>query len=148
MEDKPGGKDHGKLHEAGPGDSPSPEQFSVGFNRWKSLIETGGPVSQDDLDEALRLEEINALECFELTRRLSRRHEEENEQLKNENIELKELAILDPLTGILNRRGLDKELTEAKERLKNTEENEKRKSNPKSALFFIIDLDNLKIIND
>ncbi|SRR3989338_1727043 len=148
MEDKPGGKDRGKLHEAGPGDSPVSEQFLVGFNRLKSLINTGGSVSQNDLDEALHSGEINTLECFELTRRLSKRREVENEELR---IAL-EKAGIDGLTGLLRREHLEPALydyiLELNYNKKENERRERKAPSLNSVAIFFIDLDFLKNLND
>ncbi len=133
------------LHEARTGDIPF-EQPSVGFITLKDKIETSSDVSSVDLEDALVSKDpnikINELECFALMRMLLKRTEAEREMFKGQ-------AILDGLTGVLNRRGLDQELNEVKERLKHTKEGvEKRKSHPGHVLFFIVDVNDFKKIND
>lgn len=60
-------------------------------------------------------------------------------ELLEANAELERLVLSDPLTGALNRRGLQKELDGQLESLRNRHE---------SALVILIDLDNFKEIND
>lgn len=61
------------------------------------------------------------------------------EQLKRQAVELSQLALIDPLTGVLNRRGLQQALSQEIQRARREG----------SALFaLLIDLDNFKQIND
>jgi len=57
-----------------------------------------------------------------------------------------ERADTDTLTGISNRRGLDKYLLNVVKRL--TESNHNRESDPDYILYFLIDVDDFKIVND
>lgn len=75
--------------------------------------------------------------------------EEENRRLTAENKRLEELATIDPLTGVYNRRGL----AEAVEKFfKPPQSNDKRQegtfSRVRRSAVLIIDMDNFKIVND
>ena len=65
--------------------------------------------------------------------------EQEVENLKKALADAQHLSLIDPLTGILNRRGLEEEVARALAQAK-------RQDSPLSVLF--IDLDRFKLIND
>jgi diguanylate cyclase (GGDEF)-like protein len=121
----------------------------------QELIFSGADINRDRLlaarqagveaknEQELRVNGITESQYIHLLEILVERQHEENEKLKN-------LVTIDDVTEILNRRGLDMELAEAKVRLEATKKggNDKRESHQGHILFFLIDVDNFKIIND
>ncbi len=71
--------------------------------------------------------------------KIRREHERLTEELKIANSQLEKLALLDPLTNLLNRRGLQDVLSR---------EIEKVHRSGTDLLALILDLDNFKVIND
>lgn len=63
---------------------------------------------------------------------LTQKHDEENNALKKSIFELNRQAMTDPLTGILNRRGVRAQID----------------NQPNSGAFILLDLDNFKKVND
>ncbi len=71
--------------------------------------------------------------------KIRREHERLTQELKTVNSQLEKLALLDPLTNLLNRRGLQDVLSREIEKVQRT---------GTDLLALILDLDNFKVIND
>ena len=75
---------------------------------------------------------------------------EENHRLEQENQELKELAMKDPLTGLWNRRGLTETaaLLFPETGADLAEHREKGREGRRETAVLVLDIDNFKVIND
>ncbi|OGJ02140.1 hypothetical protein A3G53_00515 [Candidatus Nomurabacteria bacterium RIFCSPLOWO2_12_FULL_44_11] len=92
-----------------------------------------GKITMAELKKARDSGEINTAEYGRLAANLAETSEEKTE--------------IDHLTGISNRRGMDKNLSYAIERL-NQQGEHRRESNPDFVLFFIADVNRFKFFND
>ena len=135
-----------------------PQEEVVGFARLSQLIDKGSSeVTGATLRQTFKEGKITQEELNDLNSKLIERMEYSEEGISDAAIRLEKESITDHLTGIFNRRGLERELHAAIQRLnskKDESEDEvkkfekKRKASTDHILFFLIDLNAFKPIND
>ena len=126
----------------------------------KTQIENSDDVDLAVLDKAASDKQITDKEYKDLARNLLAKHEviqggmidvteKQDSRIQAVEVRAQEAeasAETDPLTGLANRRSLDKNLLSAVLRLMDGEH--KRESDPDYILYFLMDMDGLKQIND
>ncbi len=125
--------------------SDNTEQREIwGMENLNNLIDSGGGDEFDEaLLDALRFGQIKKKQLLELALKLVKKNRIELNEAKKQ-------VYLDPLTGLLDRRVFDKELSVAEKRLHQGDNKikERRESHKGYVLCVFIDIDDFKAVND